>query len=304
MKSNKQRRAEIRAQRLERAARIEAQMRKPNQLRASLRSPGFEPADVGVLELHNNTVGPLPTYYVDRAFICRDCGAEEVWTAKQQKWWHEVVHGSIDSCAVHCLACRRARRAAHAASRGGEGANRLGEMSERLRVLARSPPTPQARAEVDLALESKWWGLRVLAIAALGCWGEKADVARLRALLDVHESQWGSWEQVRGHAAVEALGGCLRHPGDDAWALEACLQGHATPWSWRTFLRGIPAERMMACAKAEFACQENDPQRLLKLLALLYWIGQSPSSAQMAVVRIHVSAEVRAWARHFPSLTP
>ncbi|BEP37308.1 hypothetical protein GmRootV59_42790 [Variovorax sp. V59] len=120
MKSNKQRRAEIRARRLERAAHIEAQMRKSNQLRASLRSPGFEPADVGVLERHNNTVGPLPTYYVDRAFICRECGSEEVWTAKQQKWWHEVVHGSIESCAVHCLACRRARRAAHAASRGGK----------------------------------------------------------------------------------------------------------------------------------------------------------------------------------------
>lgn len=180
----------------------------------------------------------------------------------------------------------------------------MGEMSERLRVLARSTPTPQARAEVDLALESKWWGLRVLAIAALGCWGEKADIARLRTLLDLHQPQRGTWEQVRGRAAVEALGGCLRHPGDDGWALEACLQGHATPWSWRTFLSGIPTERMMACAKAEFACQEDDPQRLLKLLALLYWIGQSPSSSQMAVVRTHVCAEVRAWARHFPSLIP
>ncbi|WPH13276.1 zinc-ribbon domain containing protein [Variovorax paradoxus] len=303
MKSNKQRRAEIRAHRLERAARLEAQMRVSAQRSTSLRAPGLAAADVGVLERHNNTVGPLPTYYVDRAFTCRDCGAEEVWTAKQQKWWHEVAHGSIESRAAYCLACRRARRAMHAASQG-EGANRLGEMSERLRVLARSAPTPEAREEVDAALESKWWGLRVLAVAALGCWGTAADIARLRAWADVHPPSWGTWEQKRGSAAVEALGGCLRHPGDDAWALEACLQGHANPWSWRVFLREVPAERMEACVKAEFASQEDDPQRLLRLLALLYWIGQSPGLSQVAVLHTHPHAEVRLWAKRFQSPKP
>lgn len=55
---------------------------------------------------HNNTYGPLPRFYVDKLVICRDCGAEEVWTAEQQKWWYEVAKGNINSEAVKCRACR------------------------------------------------------------------------------------------------------------------------------------------------------------------------------------------------------
>ncbi|WP_238945951.1 zinc-ribbon domain containing protein [Vandammella animalimorsus] len=39
-------------------------------------------------------------------FTCCRCGAQEVWTAKQQKWWYEVAHGPIYSGAKHCRACR------------------------------------------------------------------------------------------------------------------------------------------------------------------------------------------------------
>lgn len=302
MKSNKQRRAEIKAHRLARAARLEAQLHAPDRQRnPCLRAPGMEPADLDVLGRHNNTCGPLPTYYLDRPFICRDCGAEEIWTAKQQKWWYEVVHGSIESNAVRCLACRRARRASHAASREGEGANLLGETSERLRVLARSAPTPDARAEVNAALESKWWSLRTLAIAALGHWGADDDIARLRALVDAYRPAWGSWERVGADAAAKALAECLRHPADEAWAIEACLSGLASPWRWRTFLGCIAGERIAANAKAEFARRPEDPQRLSRMLALMHCIGQPPSSPQMAIVRAHARGEVSLWARHFPS---
>lgn len=58
----------------------------------------------------NNSIAP-PLYYDDHPFVCVDCGAEEVWTAKQQQWWFEVVKGHVYSRAIRCLACRRARRA-------------------------------------------------------------------------------------------------------------------------------------------------------------------------------------------------
>ncbi|MDH6591297.1 hypothetical protein M2165_001186 [Variovorax sp. TBS-050B] len=300
MKSNKQRRAEIKAHRLARAARIEAELRAPDRPRgALLRAPGMEPADLEVLARHNNTYGTLPTHYLDRAFTCRDCGAEEVWTAKQQKWWYEVVHASIHGGAVRCLACRRARRAASAASRDGEGANLLGLASAQLRALARSAPTPEARAQVEAALASKWWSLRVLAIAALGVWGAEADIERLRALVEARQSTWGSWARVGADEAAKALAGCLRHPGDEDWAIEACLRGQANPWRWRDFLRAIDGERIAACAEAAFAHRDDDPERLPRLLALMHCVGRPPSASQMAVVRSHARCEVRMWAQHF-----
>lgn len=55
---------------------------------------------------HNGTYGLLPLFYAVRPFTCRDCVAVEVWTAKQQKWWHETAKGNIDSKAVRCRSCR------------------------------------------------------------------------------------------------------------------------------------------------------------------------------------------------------
>lgn len=54
----------------------------------------------------NNSYGFPPDYYIDQEFICRDCGANELWTATQQKWWYEVAKGSIYSDAVRCKSCR------------------------------------------------------------------------------------------------------------------------------------------------------------------------------------------------------
>lgn len=56
---------------------------------------------------HNNTYGCLPLFYVDKSFHCRDCGEYGVWKAKQQRWWYEIVKGSIDSRAVQCIQCRK-----------------------------------------------------------------------------------------------------------------------------------------------------------------------------------------------------
>jgi hypothetical protein len=107
VKSNKQRRAEIKARRLARAASLQGY--DPRGVPRPLPS-GMVLADRDKLS-HNNTYSLLPLFYVDRAFTCRDCGSQEVWTAKQQKWWYEDAQGHIDSCAVRCRPCRLIERA-------------------------------------------------------------------------------------------------------------------------------------------------------------------------------------------------
>ena len=71
--------------------------------------PGAVLADHDELR-HINTYGALPLYYVDKPFVCRDCGVEEVWSAEQQKWWYETAKGHIDSTAVRCRDCRRKQK--------------------------------------------------------------------------------------------------------------------------------------------------------------------------------------------------
>ena len=58
---------------------------------------------------HINTYGALPEYYIDRPFICRACGKQEIWKAADQKWYYEDAKGHIDAKAVECHACRTTR---------------------------------------------------------------------------------------------------------------------------------------------------------------------------------------------------
>jgi hypothetical protein len=208
MKSNKQRRIEIKERRLERAAKLAAQLsgQDARHLVAGARLAGMEPADREVLARYNNTYGLLPTFYLDLAFTCRDCGIEEVWTAKQQKWWYEVIHGHIDSTAVRCRACRRAYREQRQPANAGEGANLLREQTQRLRALTAANPNGEALAEIDAALESKWWSLRVVAIETMGRWGGARQVERLEALVAGRAGHgYWSWERVAADAAAKAL---------------------------------------------------------------------------------------------------
>ena len=59
---------------------------------------------------HINTYGSLPDYYVDRSFTCRDCGAQEIWRAADQKWYYEEAKGHIAAIAVRCHSCRTSRK--------------------------------------------------------------------------------------------------------------------------------------------------------------------------------------------------
>lgn len=116
-KSSKQRRAEIRAARMRRARRLAERVEgEPEYFPWSDKADpdalpdGAVPADPQALS-HNNTYGPIPRFYVDKAFHCADCGREDLWTAKQQKWWYEIAKGDINTTAKYCRPCRQARRA-------------------------------------------------------------------------------------------------------------------------------------------------------------------------------------------------
>jgi len=68
--------------------------------RASSQIPdGAIPADP-TQQVPNNSSAPAPTYYMDKHFVCVDCGRDEVWAASQQKWYYEVAKGSLYATAV------------------------------------------------------------------------------------------------------------------------------------------------------------------------------------------------------------
>lgn len=74
------------------------------------RHPSARPAERSKLD-HINTYGRLPDFYIDKPFVCCDCGKEEIWTAADQKWYFEEAKGHTDATAVRCHACRTARKA-------------------------------------------------------------------------------------------------------------------------------------------------------------------------------------------------
>jgi hypothetical protein len=49
-------------------------------------------------------------YYMNVAFTCKDCGAKQVWTPRQQKWWYEIAKGDVFRTANRCSTCRRKER--------------------------------------------------------------------------------------------------------------------------------------------------------------------------------------------------
>ncbi|MBN2294046.1 MAG: zinc-ribbon domain containing protein [Pirellulales bacterium] len=51
-------------------------------------------------------------YYKDREFTCVECGTVEVWTAKAQQWYFEVIKAHPASEATHCSECRKKRNKA------------------------------------------------------------------------------------------------------------------------------------------------------------------------------------------------
>jgi hypothetical protein len=58
----------------------------------------------------SNSCSPT-LFYRDIEFKCADCGTDEVWTAKNQKWYFEVLKRPIYGGPKRCAACRKKFRA-------------------------------------------------------------------------------------------------------------------------------------------------------------------------------------------------
>ena len=101
MKSNKQRRLEIKTKRRARAEALKGLPFKANFF-SNLYSIAANHSEL----THNITCGPYPSFYRDKPFKCQACGAHEVWTANSQKWWFEIAKGNLYSTAIHCRSCR------------------------------------------------------------------------------------------------------------------------------------------------------------------------------------------------------
>ena len=290
MKSGRQRREEIRQKRLERAKRLKERL-SASPHGVAWPGAGVEEADQALLT-RQNPFSTVPAFYADKVFTCRDCGEEQVWTAKQQKWWYEERLGPIDSTAVRCLPCRRARRT----QRAQPGANLLGERRDRLRALGTRAPDAVARAEVEAALADKWWGLRTTAIATLGAWGDEESVERLKTLLDAHSARdgWNSWSRQARDAAFKALGASL--PASEAdWALDAYL-GSAEASALRDALARQPPAFWEPVIQAEW--RRGEPRRLERLVSVLSMVNADPARQRRWRERFEAHAEpgVRRWA--------
>ena len=108
MKSGKQRRADIKERRRKKAE----PYKELDRFDLSCKPVNAIAADVAELQ-HNPRAAYtlMPLFYVDMPFNCKDCESNELWTAKQQKWWYEIAKGSIDSVAVRCRSCRKKEQA-------------------------------------------------------------------------------------------------------------------------------------------------------------------------------------------------
>ncbi len=76
-------------------------------------TPLFEPGKLPVNKskvVFNSTMFEIPDFYIDKPFKCKKCGKEEVWTAKQQKWWYEEAKGDLETTAVLCRECRNYKK--------------------------------------------------------------------------------------------------------------------------------------------------------------------------------------------------
>jgi len=140
MRSDRPRRASTKARRAQKRAKRrgeEARLRAQEQAKARARRLKGQVLVNPVLLRPTNSYG-IPDFverefYLDRPFVCKDCGKSEVWSAAQQKWWYETAKGDVWTVATRCRPCRRRERERRAAARRVEQEGRARKRAARVR---------------------------------------------------------------------------------------------------------------------------------------------------------------------------
>ena len=101
MKSNKQRRAEIKTARLKKSQKDKVDVYSYPIPKGAVKANKEMLVTVSMPEMVK-----FPLFYIDKPFKCKECGTVKIWTAKHQKWWYEIIKGSIETTAVLCKSCR------------------------------------------------------------------------------------------------------------------------------------------------------------------------------------------------------
>ncbi len=117
MKSNKQRRVEIKATRLKRDAAKPVLKGGEDQKEIPTGSAPCNPENLAPFYSYDAPDFVIRGYYLDVLFRCASCQEQEVWRAIRQKWWYEVAKGNVESRAKLCKVCRHAERERKAAAR-------------------------------------------------------------------------------------------------------------------------------------------------------------------------------------------
>jgi hypothetical protein len=117
MKSGKQRRAELKTKRIQRKAKQQSLMTRPQLTPRPLGTAPVNEDSLAPYKSYGAPVYVMRGYYQDVPFRCQGCGKEETWTAAQQKWWYEVAKGYVYSTAKLCRPCRKKAQARRAEAR-------------------------------------------------------------------------------------------------------------------------------------------------------------------------------------------
>jgi hypothetical protein len=99
---------------------VSRQKARQSQRRGALSPAGVVRVNVDALAPNNSYGAPdfaRRGYYEDIPFTCSGCGASQVWTAWQQKWWYEVAQGYVYSQAKYCRSCRKREQVRRAEAR-------------------------------------------------------------------------------------------------------------------------------------------------------------------------------------------
>lgn len=182
----------------------------------------------------------------------------------------------------------------------------LSELTARLRALGETAETPEARAEVEAALASKWWSLRTVAIATIGGWGGKANKAWLTERALEADLEYGPrrstarmtwhWRNAAAEAAAKALVPHLG-PEDADWLLDRWFSDRPLASTLNGYVQSRmhsgPIEKRVA---EEFARKPKDRPReqLLWLVFLRRGLpGRTELLTRLAIGRDEVAEEAK-----------